>query len=233
MFEKLLLHGHKESITCLDSTYEHLVTGSEDKSVRLWDSRSQRASHCFLGFNNEVEIVKFSLSEPSRLYATSNSTIYMFDLRKLSDSVIIKAAIATMDCDDDIMAIREDKRYASLFIGDSSGSIRVVDTNDGIFTSSSRVIMSEIHSNIIGDIVLGEELKKPKPFVITGGFDCKLNKVDLHKMNITKTYDFNVEKAQVDGVTNMLNPPFVHGLLLTNREQVLVAALGDGSVRLH
>ena len=49
------LKGHKDSITCLAKHQTYLVSESEDKSVRLWDCRVNRAAKCIVGdFYDEI-----------------------------------------------------------------------------------------------------------------------------------------------------------------------------------
>ncbi len=56
------LTGHSGSVLCLDSSTSNegvLVSGSEDRTSRLWDIRAskQKAVRCFLGFDETVRVI--------------------------------------------------------------------------------------------------------------------------------------------------------------------------------
>lgn len=57
------------------------VTGSVDRTARLWDIRSGEYTHCFSGHNSDIDCVKFLPNGHSFVTASDDASCKIFDIR--------------------------------------------------------------------------------------------------------------------------------------------------------
>ena len=83
------MKGHRGPVLCLAATQKYMLSGSADKSVRLWDRKSNKCLKAML-LKDEVNSVAFHSRKDHLVYATCNNSIYMFDVKSNSSSMIQK-----------------------------------------------------------------------------------------------------------------------------------------------
>lgn len=228
---KRVLKGHKECINCIDSTTSSrnlIATGSDDKCVRLWDLRTNKAIKCVVQcFESSVEAVKFSVSDDNFLFAASSNSLFNFDLRK--DGIIIKSPVSvnTDAATDEINTIAVSLSGDFVAFGDDSGVATILETNNLKAYKPKRL---NGHNSLVNAIAFSPV--DPNSFV-TGGFDCLLSTWSLDSPNSPKS-SVNMAKLTLctELTTKSINPPFVQNLSYIFQGQAIVVALGDGSVNL-
>jgi WD40 repeat protein len=88
---KQSFHGHKRSINCLafkPNDYRYFVTGSDDKTVKLWKVRSKEAIFTFHFHTAPVRSVAFSPSGSHVLTGSDDKTAALWDLSSLGSKVL-------------------------------------------------------------------------------------------------------------------------------------------------
>eukprot|EP00053_Salpingoeca_punica_P014936 m.136361 g.136361 ORF g.136361 m.136361 type:complete len:549 (-) comp16583_c0_seq1:1816-3462(-) len=78
------LTGHNNGVTCvdLDSTDDHVVSGSADKAMYIWSLHSGRSQFKLTGHNDKIHACKFSL-DGFKIYSSSQDrTIKMWDVKR-------------------------------------------------------------------------------------------------------------------------------------------------------
>ena len=231
---KELKVGHKSCINCIDGSISErklIASGSDDKSIRIWDTRADRAVKCITRcFDSSVEAVRFSLDDEYNLYAASGRSLFSFDLR--TEGIIIKSPQMIIDdaAIDDINAIAMDSIGRHLAVADDAGVVTIVDLTKPNPRVSKRL---ERHSSLVNAIAFNPIDSRG---LVSGGFDYRLcswnlnlgdkncTVVDMSQLGNDKSDEFS---------TKSVNPPFVQCLSYVHYGKAIAVALGDGSVRLH
>ena len=74
-----VLKGHKDCVNILDTSYfdSNLVaSGSDDKSIRIWDLRQEKTVKCILGSSTAITSIAFDPKSEITLYCVLNGTRY-------------------------------------------------------------------------------------------------------------------------------------------------------------
>lgn len=233
------LRGHRAAVTCLDCTtepasiaaqsFDHLLaSGSEDKTVRIWDTRAARSVKCFHGcFDSELEAVRFGQSSSHCLFAATTSRLVSFDLRK--EAVLDSQPISQCPQEfSDISAVAFHSRGTMVAVADDSDCIHLVSiTGSGAFTEGESKRLRAIHSNSIGALAFADRKRE----LVSGGFDFLVCKWDADTFKPGKRAEME-RLEQLESSNQTLNPPFVTALQYLPESSFLLAALGDGSMRL-
>ena len=243
------LRGHRGPVTCFEIAVgqkDLVLSGSEDKSVRLWDIRTLRTSKCMTGcFSDTVEALKYGV-DPNLVYAASGCSVFLFDLR--FEGVICKDSRAEVSCGetgDDINSIAINSKGDLLAVAMDNGLINLIPLQPkGIFCENSGSTrykrLSRVHTNIVNCI----NFKRNNPReLLSGGFDCigcvwevdrGRPKVSIKFQQLERT-DGGEDDAAALGSNNpmqIVNPPFVMSMNYICDGRCVVAALGDGTVRI-
>ena len=98
-----VLRGHAESVSCLVLSEMHLVSGSHDMSVRLWDLESWQCAHVLLlsatSLGHEGWITCLSVSHHQLLSGSDDETICVWLLNDdLRLARTLKGHTASVEC---------------------------------------------------------------------------------------------------------------------------------------
>ena len=227
--------GHKACINCVDGTTiarSLIATGSEDKTVRIWDVRVDKAIKCITQcFESSVEAVKFGISDDYTIYAASDRVLFSFDLR--TEGIVMKSPITIAEnaATDDINCLDVSSDGNFIAVADDAGIITIV--NSRLLTANNPKRLQG-HTSIVNAVAFSpiNNLR-----LMSGGFDYILNSWDIDT-SITignPAASANLSKLgneANDGVSaKSINPPFIQGISYTCNGRALAIALGDGSVR--
>ena len=74
--------GHKSNVTCVlfSADGKRILSGSEDKTIKLWEINSQKSIKTFAGHQRDVNSVVFSTDEKIILSGSSDFTIRLWDI---------------------------------------------------------------------------------------------------------------------------------------------------------
>lgn len=232
--EQSVLRGHRAEVTCLDSSVggscaSLVASGSEDRTVRLWDSASSpvRSIKCWYQcFTSSIEQVKFSKRDDHIVYVASVDRLYCFDSRK--DSVLDSMPLSTsIHQFNDISTMELSPTNNCIVLSDDSDVVCKIDIDGaGCFKDDSLRKLRSLHTNSIGSLAFSDK----KSELYSGGFDFSIVKWDLDNARPIKRLELTSFET-VDSSNQMFNPPFVTHLEAIEDSPVLIAALGDGSVR--
>lgn len=228
------LRGHKMGVTTVDSSHVDeytIASGSDDKTVRIWDLRTNRAHKCIHQcFPDSVEQVLFSPKVDYELYAACGSRIFLFDLRM--EAVVQREASRAINMTaDSINHIAIHPKGTHIAAADDEGCITVLDLTSYASETCRRRVLSRGHTNIAGCLAF-----KPNSLreLASGGFDCKVCFWDTSMGRPQGEHSFSqVFNTSTDGesLSRAINPPFVHDVGYVAEGAALACVLGDGSVR--
>ncbi|WAQ82722.1 hypothetical protein PtA15_3A86 [Puccinia triticina] len=71
------LKGHKDSVYCLQMHDQQIITGSRDRTIKVWDSRSRECQRTLLGHKGSVLCVRFDAE--LLLSGSSDSSVFVWD----------------------------------------------------------------------------------------------------------------------------------------------------------
>eukprot|EP01116_Phalansterium_solitarium_P001956 TRINITY_DN11809_c0_g1_i1.p1 TRINITY_DN11809_c0_g1~~TRINITY_DN11809_c0_g1_i1.p1 ORF type:complete len:376 (+),score=101.02 TRINITY_DN11809_c0_g1_i1:57-1184(+) len=221
-----VLRGHSDSVLCLSVAPDSslLISGSEDKTARLWDRRQRKSTRAFVGFSNQVNSVCFGEDRadaaPSTVYVASGGQVSAFDLRR-PELVLREPSRLFAVSSDEINQIETGGRGRHLAAGDDSGELKIVDLDRGALFKTVR----KAHSNLC--TTLAFHPRKPWQLA-SGGMDCAVVLWDYSRPK--RIASFSLPEADSDGPGMTVNPPLVHRIGFNASGSLLAAALGNGSV---
>lgn len=251
--------GHRAAVVCLEARAESVfASGSEDQTVRVWDVRSspQRAMSCLCEcFPSSVDSLAFSPKNEHLLYASSGSQVFVFDLRasgvlqKVPLGVINMhggdAAASAASAENEINALKIHPKGEHMAVGDDEGNVYVLELEasraDPTCWRVLKRLSRGVHTSIVGAVAF--KPNSPRELV-SGGFDCLACSWNFamgrpqHRYNFGTSTDTVVTVSADCGVgapanspSQMFNPPCVHALGFACGGRVLLASLGDGTLR--
>lgn len=228
------LRGHRGSVSCLTSYDDCIVSGSEDKTVRLWDLRTRKTFKCINScFSDAIEDVQLNPKDRNYLFVASGSQLLSFDTR--FDGVINREPIATYNNVGEINRLSLSPKEPLIAIGDDSNDIRIVSySNNGELFENSAVYRAKLlrrgHTSLVN--ALSFRSTNPKE-LFSGGFDCVGNIWDTGLAKVKTSINLAVNNIEEgDGCNRMFNPPHVHAGQYLDSGKAIIVALGDGSVSL-
>ena len=228
-FQVNLLSGHKKAVNCLDVPHNGastLATGSDDKTVRLWDTRNNRSSKAIAGFfTSSIGSLAFDAIQDYILYCSSGTSMFTVDLRM--EAVLIRSPThshidLTRD-DINCMTVHSTGKYIA--ISDDNYDVTILSTEH----PESVTHLQKKHTSIVGAIAFNPGISHE---LVTGGFDCIVSSCNFETMRTRSTRNFSERSLvkQDASSSQYFNPPFVQGLAYIEDGQGLACALGDGSV---
>ncbi|ETO33972.1 WD repeat domain-containing protein 83 [Reticulomyxa filosa] len=144
-FKVATLKGHEDSVTCVDWTETApalILSGSQDKTVKVWDIRDKKANIQTYDFGKSGSITSIKMKSDTIFVATSDCKVHKMDMRMTDQSQMSHQYVDEISC----MRIGKKDNDGSdiLIIGDDSGRVTQMNTN-------SNTILSEqiVHKNAI------------------------------------------------------------------------------------
>ena len=234
------LRGHKGSVNCLqlNAPEQTLISGSEDKTVRLWDLRTNRTGKCVAGcFTSDIEAVRYGYDKNVVHVATSNA-LFSFDMR--FEGLLSKEPLSQVNFSengDEVSSIALNSKGDTLAVAMDSGVINLLAMRaNGTFCENAGATrykrLTRVHSNIVSTI----QFKKNNPReLLSGGFDyigCVWD-IDKGRPKVSSVFQpIPVSEESEDAAPKMqlVNPPFVMHMSYMMDGRCVAAACGDGSV---
>lgn len=225
--------GHKGSITCFEfDPFQIVYSGSEDRTVRLWDiSKSNKSQRCIGGcFDSAITSVKLGIGCTNTIHIASESSLYVFDTR--FDGIINKVPLHQSSADfDGINNIDTCRDNCFIAIADDAGIhlLQLPQSTDSTSTFKTHSFLG-IHSNLVSSVhwnpINAEEL-------LSGGYDCLCCIWDTKTGELKSSINFCEALEQhvsSHHKSQMLNPPFVSNCLYIRNGEGILCGLGDGTV---
>ncbi len=243
-FAAKLLSGHKKTISCMTIRPNQpncLLTGSDDKTVRVWNVELGKTTKCIAGcFDDAIENITFL--DENIICIGSGRSLSTFDIR--FDSMLQRTPLSTLqDGFDDINLVIAHPKDRIIAVADDSGSVTIVPVSpSGIISDNSNSYsrhkkLSRVHTNIVGAIAY----RKHNPTeLVSGGYDCTVCTWDVSRgrpVCSTRIQHLEPTEGEEGGGeetlcgSKMLNPPFVFAVEYVCRGRGVLVGLGDGTVR--
>ncbi|KAJ2420729.1 hypothetical protein GGF41_004140 [Coemansia sp. RSA 2531] len=183
-----------------------LLSGSDDQTCRLWDTRSGKTVRCIRGFTDEITAVTFAGEH--NFVAASGSNIYVYDQRALEVvSQGPEAAVcrfANID-DGEVQALSARGDFVAFV--DDNGRLGVCDITDDPLASAP-VHFAGGHGALAGCVCIHPEL----PVIASGGFDCQVLLWDMASETTTGSFVADSSDMCDETRRQMFNPPFAYAL---------------------
>lgn len=239
------LLGHQGSVLCLDHSSSLadsalpglLLSGSEDGTARLWDSRSRRAALCMTTSDPVLSTVFVASPSSSAasvfaqnvaVYLATGSNVYGYDLRQTTAPIMKEPTIdLALESQDEVnqlslSTICRAPRSEALHLaaGDDAGQVRVMP-----LTGDRRRKMLH-HGGMV--TAVGFRPHSRKLHLASGGTDCRIALWDLSRPHRALC---SLTLGSLDtGTGQVCNPPMVSQLAWSPSGRWLLGALGDGSL---
>ncbi|CEP13338.1 hypothetical protein [Parasitella parasitica] len=221
------LKGHQASITAVEYSeksflgHHLLVSGSDDKTCRIWDLESKKVLKGIKNLADPVTSIKFAKKNQPYIYLSSGTKVLVYDLG--NEGIIITDPIRTYDfSNDEINSIDVSDNNKFLATADDEGIVNIIDL--GTHNIYKKTLVK--HSNICMSVKFRA---KQSWQLWSGGMDSKLYEWDFSRGIPTNIYDTNSKEPSS---AQMFNPPFVYEIATSHTGEWIAAGLGDGTVRL-
>ncbi len=231
------LTGHKKSVSCITvnpADNNNLISGSDDRTVRMWDVRNttNKSTKCIAGcFNSGIESMTFV--NEHFLCVASGTSLFSFDVR--FDGVLQRTPLSSVvDSFEEINQIVSHPKDSLIAVADDSGAVTTVPVSStGVLSDNSSFSrykkLSRVHTNIVGSVAF----RRPNPSELTsGGFDSVWDVARGRPTASVRLEHLADESPEGESscTNQILNPPFVQALEYVCGGRGVVFALGDGSV---
>jgi WD40 repeat protein len=177
IYEGPVLKGHSAPVTalCVSEDCRLALSGSSDKTLRLWDVESGRTIQLFEGHTDEITSAGI---DGSNIYALSGSADGTARLWDIPSGICLKTLEGHTD-EVTSVTLTRDGRLAVTASGGSDGSIRIWETLTG---SCVKVL------NDKGGAVISTSLSLDERFLLAGNIDRSLLLWDIAAGKVLKSF---------------------------------------------
>ncbi|KAJ1837135.1 WD repeat-containing protein 53, partial [Coemansia sp. RSA 2703] len=207
-----------------------LLSGSDDGTVALWDTRDSSAIGVIDGFilgDDDSGITGVAFASDFSLVVSYGSHVSVLDRRKLTRH-IQRPAVELVDFDNecDVEALSTRGDFVALV--DEEGMTGVFDTTDSSIAIDK---FAGAHEALASCVAIHPE----QPEIATGGFDQKVHFWDMAEEALINGVDANVVSNQASNQKQLVNPPFVYALDYWNIDnnvstRMLASGHADGGI---
>ncbi|KAF9434887.1 WD repeat-containing protein 53 [Entomortierella beljakovae] len=219
------LIGHVAPVLTLDNRDWMLASGSEDRTCRIWDIRTNRVHKALTGFKSSVMTTSFTPADSHTIYVGSGNTVFTYDLRM--ESLILDTTQATKlyeGAEDEINQIQVNHKASYLATCDDAGDVRVLDLKQHKWMRK----LQRNHENIAMTV---QFVPKKELQALSGGMDKLVVAWDFYKGRAIQHIETDTAQSDNANAKQLFNPPFVHSIAIHPVGTRAAIGLGDGSVQ--
>lgn len=130
------LQGHMDAILCLQFDTRRLITGSADRTIRVWDVRSGRSVHKLKGHKGGVRCLQFD--DEKIVSGSWDMTVMIWDIVKFNRLKVLyghSGCVSSLQFNDHILVTGSHDRTIRIWSTDTWECQEVVDGHEGAVTS--------------------------------------------------------------------------------------------------
>ncbi|KAF8980756.1 WD repeat-containing protein 53 [Entomortierella lignicola] len=219
------LVGHVAPVLSLENRGWMLASGSEDKTCRIWDLRTDKVHKALTGFDSSVTTTAFTPKDDYTIYVGSGNKVYTYDLRMESLILNITQSTKTYDgAEDEINQIHVNHKASYLVACDDAGDVRVLDLKSHKWMRQFK----RTHESIAMAV---QFVPKKELQALSGGTDKLIVAWDFYKGRPTQLIETDTPPPEGAQSKQLFNPPFVHSIALHPSGTRAAVGLGDGTIQ--
>jgi WD40 repeat protein len=173
--------GHADAVNALalSKDGQFLITGSADKTVKLWDMRSGKVRKTFSGHTGNVTGVAFSPDFRWIVSGSNDRTLKVWDLVTAKELQTLTGHAEGVNC----IALAPDASWVASASDDNT--VRLWPLKDGLLDREREAVVLEGHQRQVTCVVFSADGKR----LLTGSQDKTLKVWDVAKGTVAKTLE--------------------------------------------
>ena len=199
------LNGHSNGINsvAISSDNRYIVSGSDDKTVRLWDFKSGKLLKTLNGHSNSVNSVAISSDNRYIVSGSSDKTVKLWDVNSGNFLKTFSEHLSSVNS----IAISSDSKY--IVSGSWDKTVKLWDVNSGKLLKTFRGHYSTIYSVAISS---------DNRYIVSGSWDNTVKLWEINSGKLLKT---------LNGHSNSVN-----SVAISSDNRYIVSGSSDKTVKL-